>query len=87
MWSEIQSRIEVPFYISLRDNLLPRIKSGKLSEDAEWSSVVDSLDTVQLTMEIEELGFQPTVPIKSIRDLLWLFRALDLWREHREPKR
>jgi acyl carrier protein len=49
----------------------------------ELSSVLDSLDTVQLTMEIEELGIEPTVPIKTVGDLLWLLNAIELRRKHR----
>jgi hypothetical protein len=31
--------------------------------------------------EIEELGIEPpTVPIRSVGDLLWLFKAIDLKR-------
>jgi hypothetical protein len=81
MLHEIQSRIKEPFYVGLRDTVLAQINSGKLTEHMELSSVLDSLDTVQLTMEIEELGIEPTVPIKSVGDLLWLFKAIDLKRE------
>jgi hypothetical protein len=75
-----------PFYIGLRDTLLARIRSGKLTEDTELSSALNSLDTVQLTMESEELGIQPTVPIKSVGDLLWLLKAIDFKREHNDKR-
>lgn len=75
-----------PFYIGLRDTVLARIKSGKLTEDMELSSALDSLDTVQLQMELEELGIEPTVPIKSVGDLLWLFKAIELKREHNDKR-
>jgi acyl carrier protein len=82
MLREIRSRIKEPFHLGLRDTVLAQINSGKLTEGMELSSVLDSLDTVQLTMEIEELGIEPpTVPIKSVGDLLWLFKAIDLKRE------
>jgi hypothetical protein len=64
--------------VGLRDAVLARIKSGKLTEDMPVSAVLDSLDTVELTMELEELGIETTVPINSVGDLLWLFKALDL---------
>ena len=48
----------------------------------ELSSVLDSLDTVHLTMEIEELGIEPTVRIKTVGDLLWLLNAIELRRKH-----
>jgi hypothetical protein len=70
--------------MGLRDAVLARIKSGKLTEDMPVSAVLDSLDTVELTMELEELGIETTVPINSVGDLLWLFKALDLKRR-REP--
>jgi hypothetical protein len=70
--------------VGLRDAVLARIKSGKLTEDMPVSAVLDSLDTVELTMELEELGIETTVPINSVGDLLWLFKALDL-RRRKKP--
>jgi hypothetical protein len=64
--------------VGLRDAVLARIKSGKLTEDMPVSAVLDSLDTVELTMELEELGIETSVPINSVGVLLWLFKALDL---------
>jgi hypothetical protein len=84
MLREIQSRINEPQYMGLRDAVLARIKSGKLTEDMPVSEVLDSLDTVELTMELEELGIETTVPINSVGDLLWLFKAIDL-RRRRKP--
>jgi hypothetical protein len=83
MLREIQSRIKEPHYVGLRDGVLARIKSGKLTEDMPVSAVLDSLDTVELTIELEELGIETTVPINSVGDLLWLFKALDLRRRKR----
>jgi hypothetical protein len=83
---KIQSRIKEPFYVGLRNTVLARIKSGKLTEGMEASSILDSLDTIQLTMGIEELGLETTVPIKSVGDLLWPFKALDLTREHNDKR-
>lgn len=86
---EIQSRIKKPYWQDLSDNVLARIKSGKLTEDMELTSVLDSLDTVELMAEIEELGVEATVPIKSVGDLLWLFKAIELKHEkqHKRPTR
>jgi hypothetical protein len=80
MLHHIRARIKEPFYVGLRHTVLARIESGKLTEDMELSSVLDSLEEVQLTMEIEELGIEPNVPIKSVGDLLWLFKAIDIQR-------
>jgi len=71
-----------PFYIGLREAVLARIKSGKLTEDTDLSDALDSLDRVQLEMETEELAVETTVSIKSVGDLLWLFKAIDLQLEH-----
>jgi hypothetical protein len=60
--------------VSLRDSL---DESGELTLDMELSSVLHSLDIVQLTMETEEMGIEPTVPIKTVGDLLWLLKAID----------
>jgi hypothetical protein len=46
MRRETHSHIKAPFYVGLRDTALAQIKSGKLTEDMELSSVLDSLDTV-----------------------------------------
>jgi acyl carrier protein len=86
MQREIQSRTRKSFHKDLRDTILAQIGAGKLTEDMELSSVLDSLETVQLTMEIEELG-GPTVPIKSVGDLLWLFKAIDLKREQKHRRK
>jgi acyl carrier protein len=83
MLGKMQSHIKEFFYVDLRETVLARIESGELTEEMELSSVLDSLDTVQLTMEIEELGIEPTVPIKSVGDLLWLLNAIELRRKHR----
>ena len=82
MLREIQSRMKEPFYIGLRDTVVARIKSRKWTEDMELSAALDSLDRVQLQMDIEELGIEPTVPIRTVGDLLWLFKAIELRREH-----
>jgi hypothetical protein len=84
---EIQSRIKKPYWQDLRDTVLARIKSGKLTQDMELTSVLDSLDTVELMAEIEEFGIEATVPIKSVGDLLWLFKAIELKHEkqHKRP--
>lgn len=84
MLREIQPLIKEPNYVGLRDAVLARIKSGKLTEDMPVSAVLDSLDTVELTMELEELAIETTIPINSVGDLLWLFKALDL-RRCRKP--
>ena len=81
--SKMQSHIKQFFYTDLRETVLARIESGELTEHMELSLVLDSLDTVQLTMEIEELGIEPTVPIKTVGDLLWLLNAVELRRKDR----
>jgi hypothetical protein len=78
MLREIQFRNKEFHYLGLRDAVVARIESGKLTEEMPVSAVLDSLDYVELTMELEELGTQNNVPIKSVKDLLWLFKAIDL---------
>ena len=82
MLGKMRSHIKQFFYVDLRESVLARIESGELTEEMELSSVLDSLDTVQLTMEIEELGIEPTVPIKTVGDLLWLLNAIEFRRKH-----
>jgi acyl carrier protein len=82
---KLRDRLTEPryFYEGLRNSLNARIESGELTPDMELSSVLDSLDTVQLTMETEELGIESTVPIKTVGDLFWLLKAID-FKRHRK---
>lgn len=64
----------------LETRLLARIKSGELTENSELGPIFDafeSLDKVELTMAIEELGIEPAVKIKTVGDLLRFLRAVD----------
>ena len=76
-----------PFYVSLRDTVIARIKSGELTEDTDLSEALDSLDRVELEMELDELGAQPSVSINSVGDLLWLFKSIDLKRRSSDSSR
>ena len=66
-----------PSYSSLRQRLETQIENGKISAGDQAASVVDSLDLVDLDIEAEELGFEPTVQIQTIQDLLWFIRAVE----------
>jgi acyl carrier protein len=72
-----------PEYREMRRNILAQLASGRLSEDSDLSKVLDSLELVELTMEIEESGVEPAIEIKTVRDFLWLCRAMDFRRERR----
>jgi hypothetical protein len=84
MLRKLRGCLAEPSYARLRDSLHARIASGEVTESTELSSVLDSLDWVMLTMEIEETGIEPTVPIKTVGDLLWLLKAIDF---QRQPKK
>jgi len=78
MLGKLRERLTEPFYyLDLRDSLHARIESGELTENMELSSVLDSLDIVQLTLEIEEMGLEPNVRINTVGDLLWLLKAIE----------
>src|SRR5215475_11307147 len=74
------NRIVEPQYREIRRHVLAQISLGKLTEDSELSKVLDSLECVELTMEAEESGVEPAIEIKSVRDFLWLCRAMDFRR-------
>jgi len=65
------------FYESLRDRILPRIERSELSLDTPLSSIADSLDMVELDLELGEMGFEISVPIKSVGDFLWLVKKIE----------
>ena len=48
------------------------IASGKISETTRIPTVLDSLEMVELTMQIEELGMALSVPVEIVGDRLWL---------------
>ncbi len=84
MLRQLRGRPKERSYVRLRD-LHARIESGEVTESSELSSILDSLDLVELTMVIKELEVEPTVPIKTIGDLLWLLKAIDF--QHQRKKK
>jgi hypothetical protein len=68
------NRTVEPHYREMRKNVLAQISAGRLTEDSELSKILDSLE---LAMEVEESGVEPAVEIKTVRDFLWLCRAMD----------
>lgn len=72
-----------PQYQQMRKNVLAQISAGRLTEDSVLSKVLDSLELVELTMEVEESGLEPAVEIKTVTDFLWLCRAMDFQRQRK----
>ena len=77
------SRVTEPFYSEMRRNVLAQIAKGRLTEDSDLSKVLDSLELAELTMEAEESGVEPAIEIKTVRDFLWLCKAMDFQRRRR----
>jgi hypothetical protein len=73
-----EARFAQPYYLNTRETLQARIAKGEVSEDTDISSVFDSLDLVEIEMEAEELGMDTLVPIRTVGDLLWLLKAIEL---------
>ena len=92
MLRNLLERLTKPWYLELREKIEARIEAGELTEDMEMSLAwdilrVDSLDFVELEMELEELsevGFEPTVKIETVREFLWLLKAIEIWRERKK---
>jgi hypothetical protein len=72
-----------PQYRETRRAVLAQISRGRLTEDSELSKVLDSLELVELTMEVEESGIVPAAEIETVRDFLWLCKAMDFKRERK----
>ncbi len=70
-------------YCEMRRSILAQLASCRLTEDSDLSEVLDSLERVELTMEVEESGVEPAVEIKTVRDFLWLCRAMDFQHQRR----
>jgi len=81
---DLFGRLVEPQYCDMRRLVLARIASGQLTEDSDLSKVLDSLELVELTMEAEESGVEPAVQIKTVRDFLWLCKAMDFQRQRKE---
>ena len=77
------NRAVEPQYCEMRRNILAQLASGRLTEDSDLSKVLDSLKFVELTMEAEESGVEPAIEIKTVRDFLWLCKAMDFQRQRR----
>jgi hypothetical protein len=78
------SRVAEPLYCEMRRNVFAQIAKGRLIEDSDLSNVLDSLELVELTMEAEEVGVEPAIEIKTVRDFLWLCKAMNFQRQRRE---
>jgi hypothetical protein len=75
------SRTTEPWYCEMRSSVLAQVAKGQLTEESDLSKVLDSLDLVMLTMDVEESGVEPAIEINTIRDFLWLCRAMDFQRQ------
>jgi hypothetical protein len=75
-----------PQYLEMREHILAQISAGKLTEESELSRILDSLELVELTMEVEESGVEPAVEIRTVRDFLWLCRAMDFHRQRKSDQ-
>ena len=80
------NRTVEPEYREMRKNVLAQISAGRLTEDSQLSKVLDSLELVELTMEAEESGVEPAVEIKTVKDFLWLCRAIDFQRQRKSDQ-
>ena len=76
-----------PEYQEMRRNILAQLTSGRVTEDSDLAKGLDSLELVELTIEVEESGVEPAVEIKTVRDFLWLCRAMDFRRQRRGDKK
>jgi hypothetical protein len=73
-----QKRLSRPiFYEGLRDRILEKVGRGELQLDTPLTSIADSLDLIELQMEVEEMGFEISVPIKTVGDFLWLVKKIE----------
>ena len=78
-------RVE-PWYCGMRKYVQKKIASGQLNEESDLSKALDSLELVELTLEAQESGVEPAVEIKTVRDFLWLCRAIDFQRRRKENR-
>ncbi|HTC92138.1 MAG TPA: hypothetical protein VK699_01650 [Terriglobales bacterium] len=91
---KLRERLTESFEAELRRKIETRIQSGELTYDSPVSLAwdcpnLDSLDLVDLQMQIEELediGLGPTVPTHTVGDLLWLLKALEFQKQQKKTK-
>jgi len=80
------NRVVEPEYREFRRNVLAQISAGRLTENSELSRVLDSLELVEMTMEVEESGVIPAIDIKTVRDFLWLCKSMDFHRQRQSDQ-
>ena len=79
-----QKRMSRPiFYEGLRDRILPKVDLGELPLDTPLTKYADSLDLVELQLELEEMGLDIDVPIKTVGDFLWLVKKIEFHKYRR----
>jgi len=69
-------------YQEMRKNVLAQVSAGSPTKDSDVK-VLDSLELVELTLKVEESSLEPAVEIWTVRDFLWLCRAMDFQRERK----
>jgi hypothetical protein len=65
------------FYEGLRDRILPRVERGELPLEIPLASIADSLDLIELELELGEMGIEIDIPIKTVGDFLWLVKKIE----------
>jgi hypothetical protein len=60
-------RVTEPEYCEIRRSILAQLGSGRLTEGSDLSKVLDSLEHVELTMEVEESGVEPAGSVPRFR--------------------
>lgn len=92
MLRKLREHLTKSWYMELREKIEARIEAGELTEDTEMSVAwdvlrIDSLDSVEFELELEELseaGFEPTVEIQTVREFVWLLKAIEFWHERKK---
>jgi len=81
-----RKRMSRPIFCEgLRDRILPKVERGELSLETPLSKFADSLDLVELQLELEESGIDIDVPIKTVGDFLWLVKKIELHTYRKSP--
>ena len=89
MLHKLRERLTESFEAELQRKIEARIQPRELTYDSPvsltWDCLnFDSLDLVDLQMQIEELedvGLGPNVPIQTVGDLLWQMKALEFQKQ------
>lgn len=83
---KVWARFNQSLFLSLEERVQARLQSGEVTEDTPLSSLwrlihFDSLDQVELFMEVEEMEISTGRKLETVGDLIQLLKTINFRRD------